>query len=89
MIDNATDRSLREYFFHRRCIRYISNEQPFRFDDQPGQVDITRKLRLVVSIEALNHVRHRHEEQVYREFPLYFLLVSSNDQQLIYSKNDA
>jgi hypothetical protein len=87
--DNETNRLLRDYFLPRRCIKYLSHEQPFRFDDQPGQVDITHQLRLVVSIVALDHVRHRHEDQVYRGFPLYFLLVSPIDPQLIYSKSDA
>lgn len=68
--------SIKNYFVNRQCIKYVDVQQPFRFDEQPGQIDISGKLRIVVSIDALNSLTHRYKGKTYRTFPLYFLIVS-------------
>ncbi len=70
------DISIKSYFANRYCIKYGDNQQPFRFDERPGRIDISGKLRIVVSIDALNSLTNRYKEKKYRNFPLYFLLVS-------------
>jgi hypothetical protein len=68
--------SIKNYFVNRQCIKYVHVQQLFRFDEQPGQIDISGKLRIVVSIDALNSLTHRYKGKTYRTFPLYFLIVS-------------
>jgi len=70
------DISVRNYFANRYCIKYGDSRQPFRFDEQPGRIDISGKLRIVVSLDALNSLTNRYKGKTYRNFPLHFLIVS-------------
>jgi hypothetical protein len=70
------DLSIKNYFINRHCIRYGDIQQPFRFNEQPGQIDLSGKLRIIVSIDSLNSLTNRYEGKTYRSFPLYFLIVS-------------
>ena len=67
---------LKTYFANRHCIKYSDIQKPFRFGEQPGQIDTSGKLRIVVSINALNSLTNRYQEKIYRSFPLQFLVVS-------------
>jgi hypothetical protein len=57
------DISIRNYFINRHCIKYSDIQQLFRFDEQPGPIDISGKLRIVVSINALNSLTDRYKEK--------------------------
>ena len=71
---NATvDRSIKTYFLNRHCIKYSDIQKPFQFNGKSGQIDIGGKLRLVVSINALNSLTDRFRQETYTGFPLYFL----------------
>jgi len=76
MTNNEEDLSIKNYFINRHCIRYGDIQQPFRFNEQPGQIDLSGKLRIVVSIDSLNSLTNRYQGKTYRTFPLYFLIVS-------------
>lgn len=76
MTNTGKDRSIKNYFTNRYCIKYNNVQQLFRFDEQFDQIDISGKLRVVVSIEALNSLTNRYKQEVYRSFPMYFLIVS-------------
>jgi len=67
--------SIRNYFLHRHCIKYTGSEQTFEFDNRQGIIDITNKLRIVVSINALNSLTDRYRGKFDRSFPLYILIV--------------
>jgi hypothetical protein len=77
------DISFKSYFANRYCIKYGDTQQPFRFDEQPGQTDTSGRLRIVVSIDALNSLTNRYKEKTYKDFPLYFLIVSFIYDELI------
>jgi len=77
-LNMTKDISIRNYFTNRSCIKYGDVQQSFRFDEQPGPIDISGKLRIIVSIDALNSLTHRYKEKIYKIFPLYFLIVSLN-----------
>ncbi|CAF1417025.1 unnamed protein product [Rotaria sp. Silwood1] len=64
--------SIKHYFINRYCIKYNGIKQPFRFNEQSGQIDISGKLRIVVSIDALDSLTHRYNGYIYNSFPLYF-----------------
>ncbi|CAF2564594.1 unnamed protein product [Rotaria sp. Silwood2] len=68
--------SIKNYFVNRYCIKYSGIQQPFRFNEQFGQIDISGKLRIVVSIDALDSFTNRYNEYRYRSFPLNFQIVS-------------
>jgi hypothetical protein len=76
MTNKEEDLSIKNYFINRHCIRYGDVQQPFRFNEQPGQIDLSGKLRIVVSIDSLNSLTNRYEGNTYRSFSLYFLIVS-------------
>ncbi len=75
-LNMTKDISIRNYFANRYCIKYGDSQQLFRFDEQPGQIDISGKLRIVISLDALNSLTNRYKEKSYRNFPLHFLIVS-------------
>ncbi|CAF3980527.1 unnamed protein product [Rotaria sordida] len=66
------DISIKNYFINRYCIKYSGIQQPFRFNEQSGQIDISGKLRIVVSINALDSLTNRYKEYIYRSFHLYY-----------------
>jgi hypothetical protein len=74
--NTQNDLSLKNYFTNRHCIKYSGNQQLFRFNEQSGQIDISGKLRIIVSINALNSLTNRDKEKRYKSFSLYFLIVS-------------
>lgn len=67
--------SIKNYFLHRHCITYTGVEQSFQFDDRRGIIDISNKLRIIVSINALNSLTDRYQGKSDRSFPLYILIV--------------
>ena len=82
MTNVERDRSLKNYFVNRRCIKYDDVQQLLRFDEPTDQLDYSRKLPLVVSIDSLDSLRNRYDEMSYRSLPFYYLIVSEMDDKL-------
>ena len=74
-ISNITN-SIKNYFVNRDCIKYIDNQQLFQFNEQSGQIDLTGKLRIIVSIDALNYLTDRYQSKTFTNFSIYFFIVS-------------
>ena len=75
-LDTRGMNSLKSYFANRHCIRYNHAPQLLRFDELPGRVDSSGRLRLVVSLDSLSPLPNRDPRTAIQGFSFYFLMVS-------------